>query len=368
MQQSSLPTGTCDPNSIRELGLFGILRYLSLGCLLMYLFYDYYQSTTNENTTTDSSTSSFGFHLGGTSSTTTNGKTTTMTHQIYPGGGYYQETEATSSTTFTGRLLKNMELLPIAMFDRGIEYVEKTYKILDFDIKINDNKYSVTSDWVARAIDEGEYNLRDIQAAKLIKENDTILDLGSNVGITAILLAKMFPGIRIIGVEALPYNYASAIKNIRANNVQDQITILFGALSSAIDIPLLLRYSVRNPGASSASDEFYSRGSDDGWGNREFYVQPISVDEIIEFYSIKTVGFIKLDCEGCEYDIVPNLSEKAKGIFERAIVTGETHCDRMPSISSDIIRVTHDMYDFWAQEGPGGCDGRAKVWKIPGKE
>ena len=269
-----------------------------------------------------------------------------------------------NKTSLMERALANANLLSTMVINHealNIGYDLQEHTILGIPLKVYDTAGSITSTWVAREINDGEYYLKDMQRLGKIKPGDTVLDLGTNVGITAIMVAKMFPGVRVIGVEATPFNYAAAIKNIALNNVSDQVTVLCGALAATSHKPLHMLFSIDNPGSSTSSHEFFKKGSSSTKGVREIDVQTITVDEIIHFYGIDRVPFIKLDCEGCEYEIVPALSLKALSIFREALVFGETHCDRM-TIAKDTVRFVHDVYTGYEQSGPHNCDGGAKKW------
>lgn len=52
------------------------------------------------------------------------------------------------------------------------------------------------------------------------KPGDIILDLGANEGIFSIMMAKVFPGIKIMAYEPVPRTFATLMKNIELNNLQ----------------------------------------------------------------------------------------------------------------------------------------------------
>ena len=263
--------------------------------------------------------------------------------------------------SFHERLIKNVEGSSKALLNANLTCTKTFYQVLGQNISIWDNDKSFTSDLVAHEINGGEYRLLDMERLRMIRDGDTVLDLGSNVGITAIVVAKMFPTVRVIGVEPVPYNFAAALRNVDENGVADRVTILNAALTRNASSTARIVYSIRNPGSSTADREFYSKGSDDEYGHREFDVNGVTVDEIIDYFRLDRIPFIKLDCEGCEYDIVPNLSGRTLKMFREAFVAGETHCDRM-TVPNDTIAFVHSVYDEYVQSGPGGCLKTSKKW------
>lgn len=73
---------------------------------------------------------------------------------------------------------------------------------------------SGTVTYVANEINGEEYkNIFNID----FKEGDIVIDIGANVGMISILLAKKFPFLKIYSFEPLPMNYNNFIKNININ-------------------------------------------------------------------------------------------------------------------------------------------------------
>ena len=103
---------------------------------------------------------------------------------------------------------------------------------------------------------------------------------------------------------------------------------------------------------AQGSKEFYERGSTDVNGHRDYTIWPITVDEILHVFNITSVAFIKLDCEGCEYSILPALSASAAALFRDALVFGETHSDRM-TLDPSVVAHVHSFYAGYAQSGGG---------------
>lgn len=62
-----------------------------------------------------------------------------------------------------------------------------------------------------------------------------------------------------------------------------------------------------------------------GNGARDFVVDTFTVDEILDHFGVTTVPFIKLDCEGCEYDVMQALSARSLLMFRSDFVAGEIH-------------------------------------------
>ncbi len=55
------------------------------------------------------------------------------------------------------------------------------------------------------------------------KEGDIVIDIGANVGMVSILLAKKFPFFKIYSFEPMRNNYESFLKNIELNKVPNGV-------------------------------------------------------------------------------------------------------------------------------------------------
>lgn len=253
--------------------------------------------------------------------------------------------------TFYKRLYGNAQLMRTVLFENSLQFSTKQHTVLDMQMAIKESTQSHTAEWVVDEINKGEYYLKDVQKRNLVKDGSTILDLGTNVGITAITMAKMFPNAKVIGVEPMPPNFACALENVEKNNVAERVTVLNAALSADTSKTIAITYSGPNSGGSSFSPEF-----GEGGYRHEFAIHPITVEEILNHFGVTHVSFVKLDCEGCEFDIVPAFSQRVLDLFADALVMGEIHDSRM-TISSDRLRFVSGIYD--AHEGGGTT---TKVW------
>lgn len=92
--------------------------------------------------------------------------------------------------------------------------------------------------------------------------NRIAIDIGASIGDTALFFCKR--GARVYGYEIMQDRYNAALENIRLNHMQDRVTI-FNEPATADRINTLIQKN--------------------GWEN----------------------VFLKIDCEGCEYELVPRM-------------------------------------------------------------
>jgi len=148
----------------------------------------------------------------------------------------------------------------------------------------------------------------------VFEPNDIVIDIGANIGAFSIMLAKLYPFIKVYSVEPVAETYIQLLKNIELNNLTNIIPINV-ALSDGYDRVKEIVYSdIDSGGASSFVTE----------RNPELYiinVGCITLGELFKHYSINKCKLLKLDCEGAEYEII--YSSHMLNIIE--YVVGEFH-------------------------------------------
>lgn len=136
-------------------------------------------------------------------------------------------------------------------------------------------------------------------------DNKILIDIGANVGDTPIYFANK--GYTVYAFEPLPHIANIAKKNLELNpQFKDKITYINKAVSCKTG-KLTVHYDKNNTGGagSFSNDE------------TEIEVDTISIEDIITEFNIKP-DVLKMDCEGCEVDIIKNsnLSYFSEIIFE----------------------------------------------------
>lgn len=139
-----------------------------------------------------------------------------------------------------------------------------------------------------------EYKIRDMN----FQEGDVVIDIGANVGCVSIWLAKKFKFLKIYSFEAHPTNFSNLIKNINDNGVTNVIAKNL-AVSSEDDKLVEITLNPRNTGSSSIFKV-------DSNSQNTAKVKTITLDSIIKNNNISKIRFLKLDCEGSEFDILKN--------------------------------------------------------------
>ncbi len=130
----------------------------------------------------------------------------------------------------------------------------------------------------------------------------TVIDIGANIADSSIYFA-FEDAAHVIALEPYPTNYHIAKKNIELNNLNSKITLLnAGGGSEDKDMFIDSEYSgICKP----------LKGSSTG-----VKVSVISLNTLVDRFNIDSAS-LKIDCEGCEYDIILNASVDILKRFSR---------------------------------------------------
>ena len=119
---------------------------------------------------------------------------------------------------------------------------------------------------------------------------NTIIDAGSNIGLTSIKLLNNFPKARVICLEPDPQNYRQLSYNLK--KYSDNVIIMCNALWYKEE-DLYLDFGFRD-------GKDWSRGVTNNSSSSEIAIKGISVNNIIQQHKLDTIDFLKIDIEGSE--------------------------------------------------------------------
>lgn len=140
-------------------------------------------------------------------------------------------------------------------------------------------------------------------------EEKTLIDIGANIGDTALYFANK--GYIVYAFEPLPDICDIAEQNINLNqDYKDKIKLINKAVSCKKGT-IIINYDETN---SAIAGEFNKKG-------QEIEVESLTIEDIIETYKIKPY-FLKIDCEGCEVNIIKNSNLR---IFSEIIMEYHTN-------------------------------------------
>jgi len=155
-----------------------------------------------------------------------------------------------------------------------------------------------------------------------------VVDIGANVGDSSIYFA--LKGARkVVGVEPLPSVYARAMENVKLNRLESKIFLINAALGSKsgkIKVPC---------NTSTFFSVLFSTLRTKG----ECEVPIVTLSEVMK--QINEPYLLKMDCEGCEFDVILNDYEHVR-MFEKLIIehhakfTGIKYTKLIDKLSTDF--------------------------------
>ena len=142
-------------------------------------------------------------------------------------------------------------------------------------------------------------------------ENKYIIDIGANVGDTALYFAKN--GAKVIAFEPVTHLYELGLENIELNlDLKENIQLYNKGVGGKRG-----KLNIKN-----ISTEAYINQED------SYQIDVITVNDVLEEYNFPA-DVLKMDCEGCEYEIILNsdLSMFNEIIFEHHAYIVKKECD-----------------------------------------
>lgn len=144
-----------------------------------------------------------------------------------------------------------------------------------------------------------------------------VLDIGANVGITALYFSQVFRNAQIYAFEPAPDNYAILERNI-ANCARIRgFNFALGAADATLEL-----FASDNP-ANFGGYSLHPAGSDT---SKKTSIAVRNVAAVLAELGLGRVDVIKVDTEGAEYDILTAVPPE---VLERVrLVVGELHGNR----------------------------------------
>lgn len=150
-----------------------------------------------------------------------------------------------------------------------------------------------------------EYSVEDVCVGG--ESDKVVIDIGANIGDSALFFANK--GYKVIAFEPIPSFYELALENIKLNpNLEEKIILVNKGISDEKGTIKIHYDSLGDGGASTYRDD----------GKYCEKIETITIKDIIEEYDVKNPFLLKMDCEGCEKNIIcrSNLQSFKKIIFE----------------------------------------------------
>ena len=121
-------------------------------------------------------------------------------------------------------------------------------------------------------------------------KGNNVIDIGANIGDTAIYFA-LNGAKHVYAFEPYPYSYEIALKNIKLNGLEDEITLLNIGCGKKGYIKIDTNY--KNFGGTDL--KHFKKGEK---------IKIMTLSDIIKRFNLNNKSVLKVDCEDCEYDVL----------------------------------------------------------------
>lgn len=139
----------------------------------------------------------------------------------------------------------------------------------------------------------------------LFEENSILIDIGANIGVFSVF-SSLSTNAKIIAIEPHPDNYSLLLQNLEINHI-DNITTINSAVGERNEIRLL------SIGTVLSGCQLVPSGNSVPTMKKSIEVDCRTLADIMQESNIdleKSCSFIKLDCEGSEYEILKSIDDE----------------------------------------------------------
>ena len=151
---------------------------------------------------------------------------------------------------------------------------------------------------------------------------DTIVDVGANIGSFSIYAAQQSPQGKIIALEPDAENYQLFKENLELNQSKNVVPLNMALYSKEGEMSLSME-------GANASLVFGDKQIDSQ------LVQTISLKKIMSDHDITQIDFLKMDCEGTEFDVFYSLDPDRLGRIHK--ISMEYHNSASAVNSGDAL-------------------------------
>jgi len=141
-----------------------------------------------------------------------------------------------------------------------------------------------------------------------------VLDIGANVGVTALYFSQVFPNAAVYAFEPAPDNFAVLSKNVANCARIRAFNFALGAQDATLEL-----YASDNP-VNFGGYSLHATGSDT---SKRVSIPVRNVAAVLAELGLREVDVVKVDTEGAEWDILTAFPEAV--LASAKYVTGELH-------------------------------------------
>ena len=170
----------------------------------------------------------------------------------------------------------------------------------------------------------------------------TIIDLGANIGLSALFFIKKFPDARIVAVEPDAVNFLIMEKNLET--FSKSVSFLQAAIW-----PTDGEVTLVTEDDNHASLGAWGVRTEASNGNPALSVKAVSIPTIMKQYGMDFVDILKVDIEGAEYELFEKNYED--WIDKVGLIIIETHDRFKPNSEAMVRKALNGRFDELPMKG-----------------
>lgn len=206
---------------------------------------------------------------------------------------------------------------------KGLKLVKNKFQVILHICGFNKNKSVIykLKDGMVLEVPDGERNrtailsINDIYRNKLYlysilsPDYEVILDLGANIGVYSLYAVKQCPKAKVYSFEPDIDSFKQLQDNVFINGLNDRVFIFNTAITKDVGKVVLYKDNVSTRGSS-----LFRKLKD------KSIVKSTNLKTIFEELNINKVNVLKMDIEGCEYEVLYNCSKEILNRIDRLLV------------------------------------------------
>ena len=216
------------------------------------------------------------------------------------------------------KLFKNWYVYPLVYFKltKKQHVIFETKTGLNIKIRVNSTDLmALTHVWMIQEYSNSGFDIND---------SDIVIDIGAHIGLFALFASQFCKQGKIYCFEPIKENYELLVENINSNKIKNIIPFNFAVSKESDSVKIFL-------------NDDYSGHSMFLETNNFVIVKSKSLLDIFSENNIQECDFLKLDCEGAEYDIINSLPSDFLNKIKKSVI--EYHlADTDPQLLEQLIK------------------------------
>lgn len=139
-----------------------------------------------------------------------------------------------------------------------------------------------------------------------IRSHDTVVDIGAHIGAFTIASARSASEGIVYALEPVEANYELLLRNIGLNRLKNVVPAKMAVAKDTGKREIFVQ------GDATSGHSFHYRSN-----RSPVVVDTTSLNDFVDRMSVKKIDFLKIDCEGAEYEILMNCSERVFSMIQR---------------------------------------------------